>query len=134
MLKGESTIRVRYGETDQMGVVNNANYPSYYEIGRTELLREYGISYKQIEEKGCMLPLVDLYVKYHKPAFYDDVLTISTSIKEMPSSKIRFDYRIYNQEGTLINEGYTNLAFLNSGTRRPVRIPDFLKELLSPHF
>lgn len=134
MIEGNCTIRVRYGETDQMGIVNNANYPSYYEIGRTELLRKHGISYKQIEEKGYMLPLVDLYVKYHRPALYDDVLTISTSIKEMPSAKIRFDYLIYNQEGTLINEGYTNLAFLNAKTRRPVRVPDFLKELLIPHF
>ena len=134
MLEGSFTIRVRYGETDQMGIVNNANYPSYYEIGRTELLRKYGISYKEIEEKGFMLPLVDLYVKYYRPALYDDILTITTSIHQMPSSKIRFDYRIANEKGDLINEGYSNLAFLNATTRKPTRIPEILKQLMLPFF
>lgn len=134
MLKSKTKVRVRYGETDQMGIVNNANYPTYYEIGRTDLLRSCGISYKEIENKGCMLPLVDLYVKYHKPAYYDDELCITTSVSKLPMSKIRFDYCIHNQEGIVINEGYTNLAFLDAKTRRPTRIPDYLKKLLNPYF
>ncbi|TAJ12691.1 acyl-CoA thioesterase [Marinilabiliaceae bacterium JC017] len=134
MVESKTELRVRYGETDQMGIVNNANYPTYYEIGRTEMFRQLGISYKTLESLDVMLPLSELHVKFAKPAFYDDVLTIHTRIEDMPASRIRFDYKIYNENEDLINEGYTTLAFLNAKTRRPIRMPDMIASLLKPHF
>ena len=134
MVENRIKVRVRYCETDQMGIVNNANYPVYYEIGRTELFRELGLSYKNIEDKGVMLPLNDLYVKYKIPALYDDELEIITRIKELPAARIRFDYELVNQDGTTINEGYTTLAFLDAKTRRPMRAPGFILDLLKPYF
>lgn len=134
MIESTSQIRVRYGETDQMGIVNNANYPTYYEEARTDWLLQLGLSYKKMEEEGIMMPLIDLYCKYHRPALYDDVLTIKTAVKEMPSSKIRFDYTIYNQDGELINKGYSQQAFVNKVNRRPIRIPEYLKKIMEPYF
>jgi len=134
MIESKTFVRVRYAETDQMGIVNNANYPTYYEIGRTELFRELGLSYKIIESAGITLPLADLFVKYHRPALYDDLLTIKTCIKEWPGSRIRFDYYIYNEAEQLVNEGYTTLAYLDAKSRRPMRIPPMVVELLQPYF
>jgi len=134
MIENKTSFRVRYAETDQMGIVNNANYPTYYEIGRTELFRALGLSYKIIESAGIILPLSDLFVKYHRPALYDDLLTIKTCIKEWPASRIRFDYYIYNEAEQLVNEGYTTLAYLDAKTRRPMRIPPMVVELLQPYF
>lgn len=134
MIESSCTIEVRYGETDQMGIVNNANYPSYYEIGRTDWLKKLGMSYKQMEEDGIMMPLVDLYAKYYRPAYYENVLTIKTVVKELPTSRMRFDYFIYNQDGTLINEGYTQLAFMNAETRKVTRAPKELIEIMGKYF
>ncbi|MCU4166349.1 acyl-CoA thioesterase [Carboxylicivirga caseinilyticus] len=134
MLESISTIQVRYCETDQMGIVNNANYPIYYELGRTEWLKEIGMSYKQLEAEGIMMPVIDLYSKYYRPAHFEDTLTIKTLVKEMPTSKIRFDHTIHNQEGNLINEGYCQLAFMRADNRRPTRIPEILKNLLEKYF
>lgn len=134
MIESTSQIRVRYGETDQMGIVNNANYPTYYEEARTDWLLQLGLSYKKMEEEGIMMPLIDLYCKYHRPALYDDVLTIKTAVIEMPSSKIRFDYTIYNQDGELINKGYSQQAFVSKANRRPIRIPEYLRKIMEPYF
>nr|WP_319398500.1 thioesterase family protein [uncultured Carboxylicivirga sp.] len=134
MIESISTIEVRYGETDQMGIVNNANYPSYYEIGRTEWLRNLGMSYRQLEDSGIMMPLVDLYSRYYRPALFEDLLTISTVVKEMPRVKIRFDHTIHNQHGELINKGYCQLAFMRADTRTATRIPTILKDLMEKHF
>ena len=134
MIENTTSFRVRYAETDQMGIVNNANYSTYYEIGRTELFRELGLTYKVIESEGIILPLADLFIKYHRPAFYDDLLTIRTCIKEWPGSRILFEYHIYNEDNQLVNEGYTTLAYLNVQTRRPMRIPPIITELLRPYF
>lgn len=134
MIENHTSIRVRYAETDQMGIVNNANYPTYYEIGRTELFRQLGLSYKELEEMNIMLPLSDLYVKYHRPAYYDDELTLITQLKELPKARIRFDYYLYNPEKELINEGYTTLAFLNAKTRRPMRLPEEIRKMVESYF
>jgi len=134
MIKNTTKIRVRYGETDQMGIVNNAVYPTYYEIGRTMMFRELGFPYKQMEKEGVLIPLSDLYVKFHFPAHYDEELTLVTLLKEMPSARIRFDYEIYNSKGKLINQGYSIQAFINSESRRPIRAPHSIKGLLEPHF
>ena len=126
MFKSKTSIRVRYGETDQMGYVYHGNYAAYFEMGRLEWLRELGISYKQMEENGIMLPVYSLHVRYVKPAFYDDVLTITTAIKETPGARIIFVYEIHNQHQQLITTGETTLVFINMQTQRPMRCPDYI--------
>lgn len=134
MLENTMTFRVRYAETDQMGIVHHANYPVYYEMGRTEMFREIGLPYDEMERRGIMLPLVNLHCDYKKPAYYDQELTLTTMVKEMPSTRIRFDYRLTNQAGETINEGYTTLVFMDSQKRRPVRIPTDLAKELEKYF
>ncbi|PWE00106.1 acyl-CoA thioesterase [Marinilabilia rubra] len=134
MLKHTTKIRVRYGETDQMGIVNNAVYPSYFEVGRTEMFREIGLPYSKIEKEGIMLPLSELHIKYHRPAVYDNEITIETYVDEYPTSRIRFKYNIYNELGELLVSGETVLAFMNADSRRPTRIPQYLKSIIEPFF
>lgn len=130
MLQNQTSFRVRYGETDQMGIVNNAVYPSWFEMGRTELFYELNLPYGEMEKKGLMLPVAELSVKYHSPAYYEDWLTITTQIDEMPTSKFTLQYEICNKDGKKIASGYTIHAFLNAQTKRPTRVPDFLKDFL----
>lgn len=134
MLQGTTQIRVRYFDTDPMGYTNNANYPKFYEIARDELFREIGLPYTAVEAAGFMLPLADLHVKYIKPSNYDDLLTVKTVVKELPTAKIRFDYYIYNQHNELINEGYSTLVFVDKVNRRPVRMPLVVREHLARFF
>ncbi|MFW6043820.1 MAG: acyl-CoA thioesterase [Marinilabiliaceae bacterium] len=134
MLKHSTKVRVRYGETDQMGIVNNAVYSSYFEVGRTQMFRKLGLPYSKIEEKGTLLPLSELHIKYHRPAVYDEELTIETYVDEFPTARIRFKYNIYNEAGNLLVNGETVLAFLNGETRRPTRIPQYLADMLRPYF
>lgn len=131
MYTHETKIRIRYGETDKMGFVYYGNYPLFYEIGRTEMLRSLGSSYKQIEEMGILMPVLSLQVKYIRPAYYDDEITIKTSIKETPTARIIFYYEIYNDTNKLINKGETVLAFINGKTNKPVRAPEFLQKLIT---
>ena len=130
MYKKQTQIRVRYGETDQMGVVYHANYASYFEVGRTEWLREYGITYKSMEETGVMLPVISLEIKYKNSAKYDDLLTIKTSIKKLPSARIEFDYELVNESGDLLATGSTDLVFIDMKRNRPMRCPDYLLDKL----
>ncbi|MDA8769007.1 acyl-CoA thioesterase [Winogradskyella sp.] len=130
MYKNQTQIRVRYGETDQMGVVYHANYASYFEVGRTEWLREYGITYKSMEETGVMLPVISLEIKYKNSAKYDDLLTIKTSIKKLPSARIEFDYELVNESGDLLATGSTDLVFVDVKRNRPMRCPDYLLDKL----
>ena len=130
MYKNQTQIRVRYGETDQMGVVYHANYASYFEVGRTEWLREYGITYKSMEETGVMLPVISLEIKYKNSARYDDLLTIKTSIKKLPSARIEFDYELVNESGDLLATGSTDLVFINMKRNRPMLCPDYLLDKL----
>ena len=131
---GKTQLRVRYGETDKMGVVYYGNYPLYFEVGRTALIRELGMSYRDIEEEGIILPVVSLNVKYYKPAHYDDLLTITTILREMPAVKIIFDYQVHNEDGELLAEGDTSLVFTNHETKRPCKAPDNLINKLKPYF
>ena len=126
----DSIVRVRYGETDQMGVVYHGNYAQYFEIGRTEWLRSLGITYKYMEKTGIILPVISLNCNFKKSAYYDDELTISTILKNTPSVKIEFDYEIKNQYQELVCTGSTILAFLNGETMRPMRCPEFILEKL----
>lgn len=123
--------RIRYAETDQMGVVYHGNYVQFIEMGRTEWLRALGISYKEMEAIGVMLPVISIQINYKKSAYYDDVLTVKTTLKKLPSVKIEFDYEIYNEKDEIITYGNTVLAFINMKTKRPMKCPDYLLEKLS---
>jgi len=129
--KFSTNIRVRYGETDQMGVVYHGNYASYFEIARTEWLRNLGITYKELENKGIMLPVISLFFNFIKSAKYDDVLTITVILKKKPLVKIEFDYEIYNQNKEKISIGNTVLAFMDMKTNKPMRCPDYILEKLN---
>ena len=122
---GEVKIRVRYKETDKMGVMHHSNYVNFYEVARTELLRERGISYREMEEKGVMLPVREVYMNYISPAYYDDLLTVKIRVAEKPGVKLHFEHEIYNESGELINTGRVILVFVNAETRRPVRAPEW---------
>ena len=130
MKKDLLQIRVRYGETDQMGVVYYGNYAQYFEMGRTEWLRKFGLSYKWMEDNGVMLPVVDFSVKYIKPALYDDVLTVVTELKKIPTVKIEFDYEIYNENQELLTKASTTLVFVNMQTKKIVSAPEYLLKKL----
>ncbi len=122
------SFRVRYAETDQMGVVYHGNYAQYLEMGRVEWLRSFGISYRGIEENGIMLPVISLSVNYKKSAVYDDLITVETHLKRLPLVKIEFDYKIYNEKQEILAEANTVLAFLDKHTKRPVKCPDYVLE------
>lgn len=124
------SFRVRYAETDQMGVVYYGNYAQYLELGRVAWLRALGITYKYIEENGIMLPVVSLQIRYKKPARYDDLITVATSLKKKPEVKIEFDYKIYNQAQELLAEANTVLAFIDAHSRSPVTCPNYILEKL----
>ena len=126
----EIQIRVRYGETDQMGVVYHGNYALYLEMGRIEWLRKLGISYKSMEENGIMLPVVSLSINYKKSAGYDDVINVKTQLKSKPTAKIEFEYEITNKNGEIITIANTTLVFIDMKTNRPVRAPKYILDLL----
>jgi conserved hypothetical protein TIGR00051 len=120
--------KVRYYETDQMGFVHHSNYARYFELGRTEWLRNLGINYKEMELNGLVMPVVSLNCNYKKPAYYDDVLTITTSLKKLPTAIIELDYKIENQNKTIICTGTNSACFLNKKTGRPTRCPKQILE------
>ena len=124
-------VRVRYAETDQMGVVYHGNYAQYFEMGRVEWLRNLGVSYKWTEENGVMLPVVSLTMNYKKPARYDDLLTVKTILKSQTSVKIEFDYEIYNEANELLTTGYSMLVFVDMKTGRPMLPPSYVSEKIN---
>ncbi|MGV3461084.1 MAG: acyl-CoA thioesterase [Flavobacterium sp.] len=126
----EFKVRVRYAETDQMGVVYHGNYAQYFEMGRVEWLRNLGLSYAYMEKNGIMLPVVSLTLNYKKPARYDDLLTVRTILKKQESVKIEFDYEIYNEKGELLTTGNSVLVFVDMKTGRPVLPPEYVLEAL----
>ena len=127
-------VRVRYGETDQMGYAYYGVYAQYYEIGRVEALRSMGVTYKQLEDDGTWLPVHTFNIVYHKPAFYDDLLTIKTTIPEMPTARIRFLFEVKNAKGELLNEGEVVLVFVNKESKKPGPPPVEVYEKLKKHF
>ncbi|MFK2821014.1 thioesterase family protein [Flavobacteriaceae sp. LMIT009] len=126
----ETKIRIRYGETDQMGVVHHGNYPSFLEMGRIEWLRSLGISYKQMELDGIMLPVISLALNFKMSACYDDIITVKTTLKKIPTVKIEFEYEILNEVGEVLTTANTVLAFINMETKRPTRCPQFILDKL----
>ena len=131
MQKFSTDIRVRYGETDQMGIVYNANYATYFEVARTEWLRNLGVTYKNMEESGINLPVISLSFNFIKPAKYDDILTVSVFLKKKPLVKIDFDYEIINQNKEKISTGNSVLAFMDTKTNRPMKCPEYILEKLN---
>ena len=134
MLSGETQIRVRYAETDRMGLLHHANYLVYFEQARTELLRELGGNYKDLEDQGYLLVLTKVEVKYRSPAHYDDLLTVRAMLRHLPSDTVTFYMEIYNEKKKLVNGGSVKLCFVDMKTRRPVPPPEFVLEKLRPFF
>ncbi|GIV26522.1 MAG: thioesterase [Bacteroidia bacterium] len=129
MITAETKIRVRYAETDQMGFVYYGRYAEYYEIGRVEAMRKLGLSYKEMEEKGILMPVIEYHIEYKKPAFYDEEIILLTTIKELPKLKITFHHECFNAKGDLLNKGYVTLVFLKKENKKPILAPDwFLNE------
>ncbi len=124
------SFRVRYSETDQMGIVYHGKYADYLEVGRVEWLRSLGISYKSLEEGGILLPVINLQIEYKKSAKYDDLLTVETYLRKRPQVKIHFDYKIYNESRELLVLASTTLAFMNKHNSRPVKCPDRILQKL----
>ena len=135
MYEFNTQVRVRYAEADPMNVVYYGNYAQYFEVGRVESLRNLGLSYKDIEDMGIMLPVVELNIKYLRPAKYDDLLTIKSQIKELPTEhKIIFDQEIYNEEGKLLTIGKVKLYFMDSKLGKRASMPASMLEKLSTYF
>ena len=135
MYEFNTQVRVRYAEADPMNVVYYGNYAQYFEVGRVESLRNLGISYKGIEDMGIMLPVVELNIKYLRPAKYDDLLTIKSQIKELPTDhRIIFDQEIYNEEGKLLTIGKVKLYFMDSKLGKRASMPALMLEKLSTYF
>lgn len=134
MIENQIDFRIRYGETDQMGYAHHANYPLYFEMGRIELLRDLGISYKKMEEEGLILPVYSINTRFFKPATYDDKITLKTFLKTIPTARILFEYELYNEQKELISSGNTTLVFFDTHKKRPVNIPEKLLEKIHTFF
>ncbi|WP_424000449.1 acyl-CoA thioesterase [Maribacter sp. IgM3_T14_3] len=130
MRTNEISFRIRYSETDQMGVVYHGNYAQYLELARVEWLRSLGISYKSMEEGGIMLPVISLSIKYLKPALYDDLITVKVILTKKPAVRIEFDYEILNEAGDLLATANTVLVFMDMKRNRPTKCPQLLLDKL----
>lgn len=135
MFISETTIRVRYAETDQMDVVYHGNYAQYFEVGRVESIRQLGISYKEVEAMGIIMPIVEWQAKFIRPAHYDDLLTIRTTLKELPTDhRMEFYQEVFNEKGKLLTSGKVLLYFLAADTREKIDMPETFRALLQPYF
>jgi acyl-CoA thioester hydrolase len=110
------------------------HYAAYYEVSRTDLMRKLGVSYRQLEDMGIIMPVVEMHLRYYKPAKYDDLITVKVTVKEMPTARIMFYYEITNEDGVKLNEGYTLMTFADRETGRPVRPPKILTDAMKPFF
>jgi acyl-CoA thioester hydrolase len=128
-------LRVRYGETDQMGFVYYGIYAQYYEVGRVEAMRDLGILYANLEkEHRIWMPVMHMQVRYLRPARYDDLLTIQTTVPALPDKEIRFRYEIRNEEGLLLNGALVQLFFLDATTQKRIHAPEFITAPLKSYF
>ncbi|MFM7016046.1 MAG: acyl-CoA thioesterase [Bacteroidota bacterium] len=135
MYTHQTQIRVRYSETDRMNYVYYGNYAQYFEVARVEALRSLGVSYKKLEEEeGVLLPVLDFQIKYFKPAYYDELLTIQTTITQMPQARIYFEYEILNEKNEIINKASTTLVFVRKNTGKPMMAPESLLSKLQSYF
>lgn len=135
MYKTEFQIRVRYGETDQMNVVYHANYITYFEVARTESIRELGFTYREMEAMGVEMPVTEIIIRYLRPAHYDDLLTVKTQLRTLPEKHhIDFYQEIFNENGKLITSGKVTLFFLDKITKKRSKMPEILKDKLAQYF
>lgn len=130
MISFETKIRVEYHHTDQMGIVHHSNYVKFFEVARTEWLRAMGITYAEMERRGVMMPIVDVAVKYRNPALYDELISVTAFVDEAPMARMTFRYEVRGEDGREIASGSTTLGFIDSQTRRPVRAPQWLLEVI----
>jgi len=133
MYQSEAKVRVRYAETDQMGYCYYGNYATFYEVARVDALRKIGISYNELEKQNFQMPVLDFNIKYIKPAYYDEELTILCKIPQIPKVRIKFDYESYNQKKEMINFGSTTLVFIDKLTKKPVNCPKILLDKLNQY-
>ncbi len=134
MYKHFSKLRVRYSETDKMGYVYYGNYAQYFEVARVEALRELGLSYKELEDNGVMLPVLSYSINYLKPAFYDSLLTIECRLIELPSARLKFEFKTMDEEGQVLNNASVILVFVDMKKNRPILAPTYFIEKLKPFF
>jgi acyl-CoA thioester hydrolase len=131
MIKHSTQVRVRYADTDQMKVVYHGKYLEYFEVGRSALIRSLGLPYSELETRGILLPVIEAYAKYRKPAHYDDLLSIEARVTELPKVTLRIDYQVFrDHEKAPLVEGYTVHSFLNITTGRPTRPPLYFMQIL----
>ena len=131
----ETQIRVRYGETDQMGYLYYGQYAQYFEVGRVETIRSLGLTYKELEDvHGIWLPVVSLEMRFVRPAYYDDLLTVRSEIRELPNEYITFHVEIFYEKKKLVNAGRVRLCFFDSKTKKVVPAPEYLMEKLTIYF
>ncbi len=126
----ETKIRVEYHHTDQMGIVHHSNYVKFFEVARTEWLRAVGLTYAEMERRGVMMPIVEVNIKYRQPAYYDELISVTASVDELPMARMNFKYEIRGEDGREIATGSTTLGFIDKTTRRPQRAPIWLMEVL----
>jgi acyl-CoA thioester hydrolase len=134
MFQHSTKIRVRYGETDQMGYMYYGNYAEFYEVGRVEMLRSLGLTYSGMEQSGIKMPVLELTCKYLKPALYDEEITVNVIMDKMPGVRIHFRYELFNEKQELINKGETLLVFVNMESNRPCMAPQDFLDRLKPFF
>ncbi|MFY7652402.1 MAG: acyl-CoA thioesterase [Chitinophagaceae bacterium] len=135
MYESTTTLRVRYAETDQMNVVYHGNYAQFFEVGRGDAIRQLGFTYKDLEAMGIIMPIVELHCKYLRPAHYDDLLTIKTQLKELPTDhRIEFHQEVYNEAGKLLTIGRVVLYFIDANTKERTVLPTVWRNKLSPYF
>ena len=131
MISFETKIRVEYHHTDQMGVVHHSNYVKFFEVARTEWLRASGLTYAEMERRGVMMPIVDVAVKYRNPALYDELISVTAYVDEAPMARMTFRYEVRGEDGRDIASGSTTLGFIDKETRRPIRAPKWLLEVVN---
>jgi len=127
----ETKLRVRYAETDRMGYCYYGNFAAFFEVARVEALRELGVTYKQLEDDGIILPVFEYQIKYFKPAYYDEELRIETNIEKVKGARIFFSYKTFNEKNELLNQASTTLVFVDFNTKKPINPPSDLVEVLS---
>ncbi len=134
MFVTETKIRVRYGETDRMGYLYYGHYAEYFEVGRTEMLRTLGMTYKTMEDNGIILPVRSMSISFKHPAQYDDLLTVKTYLKAFPEVKLDFYYEIMNEKNLLLCSGNTVLVFVDAKSKKVLRAPKYFLEAIKKYF
>lgn len=135
MLIHKTLVRVRYADTDQMQYAYNGKYFEYFEVGRTEMMRESGLTYKNIEAQGYQMPVYETHIKFKNPAYYDELLEIETRVEKLPIARIHIDHTIISKDqNVVVAEGYVELVFINKMTKKLSRAPEFFLNAIQSHF